>query len=496
MQLFSILFFYGLIFVVGVTANRKKERGVGTSDLLVAGRSLPVFLCIATMTATWVGGGYINGTAEAVYDPSQGIIWTQAPWGYAISMILGGLFFAGKMRRLQYTTLLDPFAQRYGNNVTACLFVPALVGEVFWSAAILVALGTTFGTILDFDIRISIIVSAAVAVSYTVVGGLWSVASTDVIQLACLLLGLFLAIPFAVGQVGGPEVVCQTVWQKMPPLPDGSKIWTWFDMALLLCLGGIPWQVYFQRVLAAKDDRSAVRFSVAAAFGCLVAAIPAVVIGGVGLTADWDATPAAESPAPAMVLPYVLKYLTPSVVATIGLGAVAAAVMSSVDSSILSAASLFVWNVYKPQLRPDSGDRELAWMLRVSVILVGVAATTLALTIQSVYALWYLCADLVYVVLFPQLVMALYCKTSNRAGAVAGIIVGLTLRVGGGEPLFGIPVLLPYPWQSLNGETTDFPFRTFAMLGAVLSIWFVSRMTRNRFPAVPLQRVQSDVRSP
>ena len=39
--------------------------------------------------ATWVGGGYINGTAEVVYDTAQGLVWAQAPWGYALSLLIG-----------------------------------------------------------------------------------------------------------------------------------------------------------------------------------------------------------------------------------------------------------------------------------------------------------------------------------------------------------------------------------------------------------------------
>jgi len=41
------------------------------------------------MTATWVGGGYINGTAEVIYDKDLGLVWAQAPWGYALSLVIG-----------------------------------------------------------------------------------------------------------------------------------------------------------------------------------------------------------------------------------------------------------------------------------------------------------------------------------------------------------------------------------------------------------------------
>ncbi len=73
---------------------------------MLAGRNIGMFVGIFTMTATWVGGGYINGTAEIVFN--DGLIWCQAPFGYALSLMLGGIFFANKMRTKGYVTMLDP----------------------------------------------------------------------------------------------------------------------------------------------------------------------------------------------------------------------------------------------------------------------------------------------------------------------------------------------------------------------------------------------------
>jgi len=477
--LLSILAFYLLIFCVGMWAAGHKRADKTLSGYLLAGRDVPIVIGVLTMTATWVGGGYINGTAQGIFDPAQGIVWTQAPWGYALSMIIGGLFFARRMRREQFTTLLDPFEHRYGKSTAAWLFLPALLGEIFWSAAILVALGTTFATVLGFDITTSILISATVAIGYTVFGGLWSVMYTDVVQLFYLLLGLCLVIPFAVSHVGGGDVVWNAATAQMPEFPTDDSVWLWIDMALLLCLGGVPWQVYFQRVLSARDEKTAMQLSLAAAVGCLVMAVPAVIIGAVGIAADWSATDAGAAPAPVLVLPYVLRYLTPPVVGVIGLGAVAAAVMSSVDSSILSASSMFVCNVYHPLIRPTATDTENKRAIRAAVIGIGIAATALALSVQSVYTLWYLCADLVYVVLFPQLVMVLYARNSNWLGAMTGAIVGATLRLGGGEPLIGIPMWIPYPMDN-GADGTNFPFRTVAMLSGMLTIWIVSMATGGR----------------
>ena len=467
--LISMALFYGAVLCVGLYASRKSMDS-SDSGLLLADRRLPLFLGVFTMTATWVGGGYINGTAEAVYDSGLGLFWCQAPWGYALSLIVGGLFFAKPMRRAGYTTLLDPFEERYGKRGAAGLFVPALMGEIFWSAAILAALGMTFSTLLGIDVRVSILISAAVAVGYTMVGGLWSVVWTDLIQLICILGGLVLVIPFAAEHSGGVQVAVSSYLERQAardPFP-GFALWRWLDIGLMLIMGGIPWQVYFQRVLACRDERASVRLSVIAGVGCALMAIPAVLIGMIGATADWSAAGVQPPEVASMVLPEVIHYLTPALVATIALGAVAAAVMSSIDSSILSASTMFAWNVYRPLLRPGATYREVRRVTRVAVVLIGAAAAVLALTVQSVYVLWYLCAELVYVVLFPQLTLVLFFPRAHRWAAFVGVVVGVLLRLGGGEQSLGLDAWIPYPMDG------DFPFRTVAMLANLGTTWCLS----------------------
>lgn len=450
------------------------------------------------MTATWVGGGYINGTAEAVADPEQGLLWVLAPWGYAISLVLGGFFFAEKMRNLGYTTMLDPFEERYGKKVAALLFIPALIGELFWSSAILTALGTTFGVILGYDFQTSILISSLVAIGYTVLGGLMAVAYTDVVQLFCILIGLAIAVPFVMDSQGGIlpswEIYKSRMGDSGNLFPDlkflsGNQGFTWLDSFFLLALGGIPWQVYFQRVLSAPTAKQAKQLSYIAAIGCVFMAVPSILIGIAGATADWDALGIEAPPSYSLILPYVLQHLTPTIVATIGLSAVAAAVMSSIDSSILSASSMFYWNIIRPFSKKngsgegEDGDQEdpkkVKRYVQVGIIAIGGFATYIALQVQSVYALWFLCADLVYVVLFPQLTMALFFKKSNWIGAVSGFLVSLFLRVGGGEETFGWEGFLPYPDE-------NFMLRTFSMLMGFTTIYLVSIATQKFTKTVKL----------
>lgn len=474
----ALAFFYSAMFSLGLSAARTQD--MRAEEMLLAGRSLPLITALLTMTATWVGGGFINGTAEAVY--SSGLVWAQAPWGYALSLILGGLIFARPMRRRNYTTMLDPLEDRFGQPMATVLYLPALLGEVFWTAAILTALGTTFGFILEINFSLSIVLSAAIAIAYTALGGMRAVAMTDIFQLAILMVGLLLALPFVMPESGftGLYVAYQEklgdAASLTPPRSWGDTCYLWWDYALLLVFGGIPWHVYFQRVLSSKTENTAAWLSVGAGVLCLIASLPAVAIGMICATTDWASMGLSGPENSAIALPYVLKHLAPPIVATIGLGALAAAVMSSVDSSILSASSMGVWNVYRPLTRGKPTAIPLNKVVRRLIWIVGITATLLALKIQSVYALWFLCSDLVYCILFAQLVTALFDRRANAIGSFAGFIVAAMLRLGGGEPALGLPRIIPYPMVDVD-DVVNFPFRTTSMLAGLLTILIVSRLT-------------------
>ncbi|KAJ0005888.1 hypothetical protein NQD34_015782 [Periophthalmus magnuspinnatus] len=506
--LVAIVLFYVLILFVGIWAAWKNKNSGVTADghrsesIMVGGRDIGLFVGGFTMTATWVGGGYINGTAEYVYLPDFGLAWAQAPFGYALSLVVGGLFFAKPMRSQGYVTMLDPFQQLYGKRMGGLLFIPALMGEIFWSAAILSALGATLSVIVDININMSVIISALIAIFYTLVGGLYSVAYTDVVQLFCIFLGLWISVPFALSNpavsdisITAKEVVYQSPW--LGKIVSDDK-WLWADNFCLLILGGIPWQVYFQRVLSASSATYAQVLSFLAAFGCLVMAVPSVLIGAIGASTDWNQTtygsiPPKDKDESEMILPIVLQHLCPPYISFFGLGAVSAAVMSSADSSILSASSMFARNIYQEAFRQLASDREIVWVMRCTIFVFGAAATAMALLTGSVYGLWYLSSDLVYVIIFPQLLSVLFVKGTNTYGSVAGYIFGLLLRIGGGEPYLKLPPFIYYPgWVTqervhhLTGDVEyfiqqRFPFKSVSMVASLLANIIFSYLTKYLF---------------
>ncbi|XP_074550573.1 high affinity choline transporter 1-like [Halichoeres trimaculatus] len=487
--------FYLLILGTGIWASmrskkeEKKCSGDGMEITLLAGRNINLLVGIFTLTATWVGGGFILGIAEATYNPTLGAVWALMPVPYVLTFFLGGFFFAKPMRENKYVTMMDPFQQKYGNVLSSALIFPALVADVLWVARTLVSLGGTMSVILDLSYVYSIIISSVVAIIYTLLGGLYSVAYTDVIQLILIFVSLWVCVPFLLTNPHSVDIsltayneTFQAPWVGTVELDEAGK---WFDDFMLLALGGLAYQAFYQRILSASSYTQAQVTCFASSAFCLVLGIPSVLVGAVAASTDWNSTSYGlptpyERDQAGSILPIALQFLTPPYISVIGIGAVAAAVMSSMDSALLSSASLFSSNIYKNIIRKQASDREMQWVIRISVVVVGMAGTALTFLDSSVLVFWLVGVDMSYTIMFPQLVCILFFKVSNGYGATVGYLMGIIMRVLSGEPLIGLPPAIKFPGCRLDSEgklTQFFPFRTAIMLISLASILIVSWLT-------------------
>jgi len=360
---------------------------------------------------------------------------------------------------------------------------------------------------LGMKLSTAILLSAIVVTLYTMLGGMWSVAYTDAFQLGLVALGLAIALPYAIGEAGGLSQSWAGYMAAradrgglLPPLEASGSFWTmqsiisWWDVSLMLIFGGIPWNCYFQRVLSCQTPRKAQWHSIFAGLLTIGFTVPPLLLGVAAFGYNWPQELLSRLQAnPAETLPFILHHVVPPAVGILGLAAIIGAVTSSFSSSILSAGSMFSWNCMKRLLWPNLSVTDMKRVIRGSILLLGAISAVMALKVQSVQALWFFTSDLVFVLLFPQLVFALFDKRVNRTGSIVAFMVSLILRLGGGEPLLALPSFIPYPEifsVILPGEPSAwydsaamlFPFKTLAALTGVILLPVVSRLTARRDP--------------
>jgi high affinity choline transporter 7 len=493
---------FAFFLVVGWLASCRVAQATA-DELILAGRSMPLWIATMTMTATWVDGGYLLGTAEGVFKPGGGLAsGLQGGVCFGLSLMLGGLFFARKMRAYEFTTL----ELRFGKTWAAVLLLPALAGEVIWGAELLVAIGATFSVLLNVELVPSVLTAAAVVTLYTVLGGLWSVAWTDAFQLALVPLGMLAALFPVLYAVGGLEPTLETYAELQASRPAWTlpQAVNWWDVSLMLMLGGIPWNCYFQRVLACRTPLTARWHSFTSGALTILLTLPPLLLGLAALRYPWTpAQRAALEADPSSVLPFLLRHATPGAVGLLGLAAIVGAVTSSYSASVLSAGSLLTWNVYRPLFDSEPSPVRMRRMLRGAILLLSGLAVLLALRSKSVQGLWFFTADLIFVLLMPQLTFALFDPRCNRCGSCTAFAVSLLLRLGGGEPTLGLRPLVDYPallapllpetpsaWYEVqDGANVQlFPFRTLAFVAGVVLLPLVSRLTARWDPPCPLPK--------
>ncbi|WP_435355346.1 sodium:solute symporter family protein [Emticicia sp. SJ17W-69] len=419
-----LIIFIFLYLIVTILVGWFASRYVKTSnDFAIAGRKMPTYVVASGLFATWFGSETVMGaSSEFVENGLLGVI--EDPFGASLCLLLIGLFFARPLYKLNILTFSDYFSIRYNKKVewiSAIFMIPSYFS---WIAAQLVALAIVLQAIANIPFVWGIIICASVVLFYTYVGGMWSVAITDTVQTAIIIIGMLVLMLELVGEIGGwQQIVDKTPEGFFSFTPKENSIPSWiayFGAWITIGWGSIPQQDVFQRTLSAKSEKVAVNSAYWSAFMYLTVASMPLVIALCGTLLYPDIKQGDTQ----MTIPILVLKHSSLGMQIVFFGALLSAILSTCSGAILAPATVLGENLIKPLYGHRISDKKLLQIMRFSVIGITIIGVALSLYKSAIYELVGESSALSLVALFVPLVAGLYWKKATALGAILSMIFG------------------------------------------------------------------------
>ena len=435
------------IFSVGVFFSRKNK---SSEDMFAAGGQSPwwtsglsAFMTMfsANTFVVWGGIAYKHGLVAVMINLM-----------YGVAALLVGFFVAGKWKKLGVKTPAEFIQLRYGKGPLHFYTWFMTVFRMIGTAGSLYALGVVFVGLLsggdaDSSLLYTVIaVFGAIVVGYTMLGGLWAVLMTDVLQFIVLNLAVLFVVPLAFMKAGG----VQAFITKAPEdffAPIGGQ-YTWFFLAgwcaIHFFMIGAEW-AFVQRFICVPSARDARKSSYL--FGVLYLVSPFLWLLPPLLWRVISPIPEGATPEEIRVLAENAYILSCKSVLPIGMvGLMLAAMFSATASMVSSQLNVFSGvltnDIYKPLRGGNLSDKQMVRAGRLFTVLLGVILILIAIAIPSMGG-----AEKVIVSITELMVVALLAPTlwglfshkvncaavwaTSIVGFAAGVIVRFGLSSGG-----------------------------------------------------------------
>ncbi len=426
--------FVALYIAVSIAIGLWAARRVHNSrDYVVAGRSLPLYMSFALVFATWFGAETVLGVSATFLQDGMGGIVAD-PFGFSFCLVLIALFFARAFYRLNLLTIGDFYRKRYNKPVEVATSVCITLSYLGWTSAQFTALGFVFHALSGGAIPLGwgIALGAGAVLVYTLFGGMFSIAYTDLFQTVIIIVGLLYLAFLLGGMAGGPGAVLAHAAQadkfQFWPKPELREVLGFVAAFLTAALGSIPQQDVFQRVTAAKDADTAVRGTMLGGIVYFCMAFVPIYLAYSALLIDpkmVEPLAAGDANENQLILPSLILGHTPVFAQVMFFGALLSAIMSSASGALLAPTSLFTENVLRPFL-PNLSDRQFLLTMRLVLVIFALAVLLFALASDaSIYQMVQNAYKVTLVSAFAPLVLGLFWKRATTAGAVLSVVLGL-----------------------------------------------------------------------
>ncbi|HLB13966.1 MAG TPA: sodium:solute symporter family protein, partial [Burkholderiales bacterium] len=425
-----VILYLAVTITIGLWAAKRVH---GSRDYLLAGRSLPLYMNVATVFATWFGAETVLAVSSTfVKEGMRGIV--ADPFGFSLCLILVGLLFARAFYRMDLVTIGDFYRKRYGHAAELITSLCITLSYLGWTSAQLIALGLVFNALTGgaISLPMGILLGAGFVLVYTLLGGMWSVAFTDLFQTVIIVIGMLYLAWLLAGMAGGADAVVAHAlaagkfdfWPKL----EAKEALAFLAAFLTAALGGIPQQDVFQRVTSARNEKTAVRGSIiGGSLYFVFAFVPLFLAYSAFLIAPEMVTPLLEAEGNRFqeILPTLILSQTPLFAQIMFFGALLSAILSTASGALLAPTALFTENVLK-RLVPNMSDRQFLFTLRLTLVIFTFAIAAFALASEaSIYQMVQNTYKITLVSCIVPLAAGIFWKRATAQGALFSIVLGL-----------------------------------------------------------------------
>jgi SSS family transporter len=425
---FVVLYLLGTL-AIGLYAGTRVKT---STDFALAGRSLPLVMIITTTFATWFGAETVMGiSAKFVQGGLKNVV--EDPFGASLCLIFVGIFFASRLYKMTLLTIGDYYRKRYGKGVEIFCSVAIILSYLGWVAAQITAIGLVFNLVSGGTISVEtgMVIGTLSVLIYVVFGGMLAIAWTDFIQMIVLVAGLSIIAVMAGSMAGGPDKVLNLAmsndWFNFFPEPKFHDIVFFIAAAITMMLGSIPQQDIFQRVMSAKDAKTASRGAIIGGLCYFAFAFVPMFIVACAVLVMPEESKQLLADDPQKVLPTLILNHMPFFAQILFFGALLSAVKSTASATLLAPSTSFVENIYK-NLRGGLTDKQELIAFRVTLVVFTAVVLTYSIMMRGtpIYEMVSTAYQVTLCGAFVPLVAGLYWKRANKHGAMASIVMGIT----------------------------------------------------------------------
>jgi sodium/proline symporter len=421
-----------LLLVTGIGIGAARFSSSGVKEFFIGGRVMNRFVVALSAVVSGRSAWLLLGVTGMAYARGASAVWSVV--GYIVVELFLFLYFARRLRRFSEEhdciTVPDFFVARFGDPrgvLRLLLAAIILVFMVSYVSAQFVAGGKAFSASFGMTPLSGMILTAAIVLAYTMLGGFLAVSLTDVVQALFMIVALVLLPVLAISRLGGWGVVVAELATLDATLVDPLALSVGAAAGFLGIGLGSPGNPHIiARYMSIRDERQLRTAAVVGTVWNVVMAWGAIVIGLAGRVwfPDVAALPGAdtESLYPALAQQVFHPILFGLVVASIF-----AAIMSTADSQLLVAASALVRDVYEKVLRKGETlpQRRLVLYSRITILALVIAALVIGvLAEQLVFWLVLFAWAGLGAAFGPTSILALFWRRTTRAGVIAGVVVG------------------------------------------------------------------------